>query len=80
MRKVHWLVPLRVERAGLRDYAWHCNRHTFASRLVMADVDLHTAGELWGNRTRGMTKRYAHFSVNHKQSAVECISQVQSAT
>ena len=69
-----------VERAGLKDYTWHCNRHTFASRLVMAGVDLHTVGELLGHRTAQMTKRYAHLSVNHKQSAVERISQVQSAT
>jgi integrase len=69
-----------VERAGLKDYTWHCNRHTFASRLVMAGVDLHTVGELLGHRTAQMTKRYAHLSVNHKQSAVERISQVRSAT
>ena len=30
-----------IERAGIKDYTWHCNRHTFASRLVMAGVDLH---------------------------------------
>jgi site-specific recombinase XerD len=69
-----------VERAGLKDYTWHCNRHTFASRLVMAGVDLDTVGELLGHGTAQMTKRYAHSSVNHKQSAVEPISQVQSAT
>jgi integrase len=63
-----------VERAALKDYTWHCNRHTFASRLVMAGVDLHTVGELLGHRTAQMTKRYAHLSVNHKQSAVERIS------
>ena len=68
-----------VERAALRDYTWHCNRHTFASRLVMAGVDLHTVGELLGHRTAQMTKRYAHLSVNHKQAAVERISGVQSA-
>ena len=45
-----------VERAGLKDYTWHCNRHTFASRLVMAGVDLHTVGELLGHRTTQMTK------------------------
>ena len=69
-----------VERAGLKDYTWHCNRHTFASRLVMAGVDLHTVGELLGHRTAQMTKRYAHLTVNHKQAAVERISAVQSAT
>ena len=35
-----------VERAALKSYTWHCNRHTFASRLVMAGVDFHTVGEL----------------------------------
>ena len=68
-----------VERAELKSYTWHCNRHTFASRLVMAGVDLHTVGELLGHRTAQMTKRYAHLSVNHKRAAVERISTVQSA-
>jgi integrase len=63
-----------VERAEPQDYPWHCNRHTFASRLVMAGVDLHTVGELLGRRTAQMTKRYAQLSVNHKQAAVERIS------
>jgi integrase len=65
-----------VERAALRDQTWHCNRHTFASRLMMAGEDLRTVGELLGHRTAQMTKRYAHLSVNHKQSAVERISGV----
>jgi site-specific recombinase XerD len=69
-----------VERAGLRNYTRHCNRHTFASKLVVAGVDLHTAGELLGHRTAQIAKRYAHLSVNHNQAAVERISMVQSAT
>ena len=69
-----------VELVGLRNYTRHCNRHTFASRLVMAGVDLHMAGELLGHRTAQMANRYAHLSVNHKQAAVERISMVQSAT
>jgi hypothetical protein len=32
--------------AKIKDYSWHCNRHTFASRLVMAGVDLRTVAEL----------------------------------
>jgi site-specific recombinase XerD len=68
-----------VEPAALKNYTWHCNRHTFASRLVMAGVDLHTVGELLGHGTAQVTKRYAHLSVNHKRSAVERISGVPSA-
>jgi integrase len=30
----HWFEPA-VEAAGVRDFSWHCLRHTFASRLVM---------------------------------------------
>ncbi len=63
----------------VKDYKWHCNRHTFASRLVMAGVDLHTTGELLGRRTTKMTKRYALLSVNHAQAAVEQISEDASA-
>jgi|ERR1035437_2312943 integrase len=68
-----------IQRAGVKNYTWHCNRHTFANRLVMAGVDLHTVGELLGHRTAQMTKRYAHLNVNHKQAAVERISGMQSA-
>src|SRR5690348_1946374 len=61
-------------------YTWRCNRHTFASRLVMAGVDFHTVGGLLlGHRTAQVPGRYAHLSVNHKQAEVERISTVQSA-
>jgi site-specific recombinase XerD len=33
-----WFEPA-IEASGVKDYTWHCNRHTFASRLVMAGVD-----------------------------------------
>jgi site-specific recombinase XerD len=28
-----------LRKAEIAAYSWHCNRHTFASRLVMAGVD-----------------------------------------
>jgi site-specific recombinase XerD len=60
-----------VERDGITDYTWHCNRHTFASRLVRAGVSLHTVGELLGHKTAQMTKRYAHLAPQHLRAAVD---------
>ncbi|HTV13984.1 MAG TPA: site-specific integrase [Acidobacteriaceae bacterium] len=59
-----------VTRAKLNDYTWHCNRHTFISRLVMAGVDLRTVAELAGHATIQMTMRYAHLAPSHTASAV----------
>jgi site-specific recombinase XerD len=41
-----WLVAA-VEGAGFENYSWHCNRHTFASRLVMAGVDCTRSENSW---------------------------------
>ena len=51
----------------LDGYTWHCNRHTFASRLVMAGVDLRSVQALGGWRTLAMVQRYSH----HLSEAVE---------
>ena len=55
----------------LRGYTWHCNRHTFASRLVMAGVDLLTVQKLGGWRTLAMVQRYAHLAPGHLRAAVD---------
>jgi integrase len=41
----HWFEDA-VREAGIRSFTWHDLRHTFASRLVMAGVDLRTAADL----------------------------------
>jgi len=38
------------ESGRLNGYTWHCNRHTFASRVVMAGVDPRTVQTLGGWR------------------------------
>jgi site-specific recombinase XerD len=60
-----------VKDAKLQDFTWHCLRHTFASRLVMAGVDIRTVQELMGHKTIQMTVRYAHLAPNHQLAAVE---------
>jgi integrase len=58
------------ETAGIADFTWHCLRHTFASRLVMAGVDLRTVQELMGHKTIAMTCRYSHLAPKHQQDAI----------
>jgi integrase len=55
----------------LEGYTWHGNRHTFASRLVMAGVDARTVQELGGWRTLAMVARYSHLAPEHLHAAVE---------
>jgi site-specific recombinase XerD len=63
--------PTALEEAKIDAYSWHCNRHTFASRLVMAGVDLRTVAELLGHRTLQMVMRYSHLAPEHQASAVD---------
>ena len=60
-----------VKEAGIRNFHWHDLRHTFASRLVMAGVDLRTVQELLGHKTIAMTVRYSHLSPEHQLEAVQ---------
>ncbi|MGC1294584.1 MAG: site-specific integrase [Alloacidobacterium sp.] len=63
--------PTALAEAEIEGYTWHCNRHTFASRLVMAGVDLRTVAELLGHRTLQMVMRYSHLAPEHQASAVD---------
>jgi integrase len=62
-------------RAGIRDFHFHDIRHTFASHLVMARVDLTTVKELLGHKTLAMTLRYAHLAPTHKVTALDILNE-----
>ncbi len=54
-----------AKAAGLGHLYPHALRHTFASHLVMAGVDLPTVQRLMGHRDIKTTMRYAHLAPNH---------------
>jgi site-specific recombinase XerD len=67
---LYWFEPA-IRDAKIRRFSWHCLRHTFASRLVMAGVDLRTVQELMGHKSIQMTVRYSHLTPKHTLAAVE---------
>jgi site-specific recombinase XerD len=60
-----------IGKSKTKNFHWHDLRHTYASRLVMAGVDIRTVQELLGHRSITMTMRYSHLSKPHLAAAVE---------
>ena len=73
----YWLEPA-LPKAKVRNFSWHCLRHTFASRLVMAGVDLRTVQELMGHKNIEMTVRYSHLTPKHTLTAVQRLTATDS--
>lgn len=70
----HWFREV-LRASGITNFSWHCLRHTFASRLVMASVDVRTVAELLRDRTLIMVMRYAHLAPDYKLEAVRRMEQ-----
>jgi len=60
-------------RKGIKDFRFHDLRHTFASHLVMAGVDITTVKELLGHKSMAMTLRYSHLAPEHSLRAVKVL-------
>lgn len=66
---IRLLKRAEIERANL-----HTLRHTFASHLVMAGVDLRTVQELLGHSSVKVTEQYSHLSPDHRAKAVAVLN------
>lgn len=73
-----WFEQALTE-AGIENFHWHDLRHTFASRLVMAGVDIRTVQELMGHKTIQVTLRYAHLAPQHQLEAVQRLCDTRAA-
>jgi len=62
-----------LKKSGIKKCTFHSLRHSFATRAVMAGVDIVTLKELLGHKTIAMTMRYSHPTPEHKKKAVDLI-------
>lgn len=69
--KKSWATLLK--NANIKNFRWHDMRHDFASRLVMAGVDLNTVRELLTHGDIKTTLKYAHLAPEKTKSAVDLL-------
>jgi integrase len=74
-RTIGSIFQRACRRAKISGVSPHTLRHTFASRLVMAGVDLRTVQDFGGWRTIAMVERYSHLSPQHKAQAIERLAE-----
>jgi integrase len=51
-----------LKKAEISNFCFHDLRHTFATRLAQAGVDLYKVQRVLGHKSPSMTQRYAHHS------------------
>lgn len=57
-------------------FRFHDLRHTFATRLVQAGVDLYKVAKLLGHKDIRMTQRYAHHYPESLRDGVEVLDRL----
>jgi integrase len=60
-----------LAKADIKDFTFHCLRHTAASWLAQANVSGPIIQKILNHRSSNISARYIHFAENHLQSALE---------
>lgn len=63
-----------LKRAGVQDKKFHALRHTFATTLIMENVDLLTVSRLLGHGSIETTQIYTHILKDKKQDALSVLN------
>lgn len=69
--KYRWTVARN--KAGYGDLRFHDLRHSAASEMINAGIDLYTVGGVLGHKTTASTRRYAHLVTEKLEDAVNRI-------
>ena len=72
-REVQRQFVTAVGRAKISSFRFHDLRHTFATRLAQAGVDIYTISKLLGHSSVKMTERYAHHCPESLRYGVEVL-------
>ena len=65
-----------LKRAGITDFRFHDLRHTFATRLAQAGIDLYKIVKLLGHKDIKMTQRYSHHCPESLRDGVEVLDRI----
>ena len=66
-------LPSLCQKVDIKPLRFHDLRHTFASCLAMAGVDLRTIQELMRHKSIQMTMRYAHLHPEHLKGKTDVL-------
>ena len=66
-----------LKGSEIEGFRFHDLRHTFATRLVQAGVDIYKVQILLGHKTPSMTQRYAHHYPESLRDGVEILDRVR---
>lgn len=64
----YWRKALKT--AQIENFKFHDLRHTAASYLAMANIEIGQIADILGHKTLDVTKRYIHLSTAHKASVI----------
>lgn len=62
------------KRAGIKNFTFHCLRHTVATRLVEKNIDIRVVQELLAHSSINTTQRYMHPTPKRKLEAIEVLN------
>jgi integrase len=77
-REIQKQFSTAIKRAKIDNFRFHDLRHTFATRLAQAGVDIYTIAKLMGHKDIRMTQRYAHHCPESLRSGVNILDNLNS--